>query len=294
MLVVEMPSDKESSPKWVQVSAIFPEPPADWSLIHEIFAKEGCAGSLEGETPPSLSGFLYESPLEGKIFARLGRALVDAGAVRVEFKGIPEENWHETWKRQLKPCRIGRHLVIIPFKENALDYDQEKDIVILIEPGQAFGTGEHPTTQLCLELLEKHLKPNMRVLDVGTGSGILAIAAKKLGAREVIATDIEATAIEIARENAAKNNVEITCLLTQQVPKEEGFDLVVANLFSSTLIRLSSSLCHAIIPKGVLIVSGVISQNWNEVRRSLECDGVELLSTYSRDGWVAATFIKTF
>ncbi len=288
-----MTPQNTSERKWVQVSAVFPEAPPDWSLLHEIFAEEGCAGTLEESDPPALIGFLYESPAEGKAFARLGKALLDAGANRVEFCVIPEENWYENWKRQLKPRRIGKRLLVVPFEEDVPQYDPEKDILILIEPGQAFGTGEHPTTQLCLELLETYLKPNMRVLDVGTGSGILAITAKKLGAREVIATEIEPTSIELAQENASKNHVEISFFLTDQIPEDShGFDLVVANLFSSTLISLAGSFHRALAPGGVLIISGISAPNWDDVRQAMECTGLELLSTRHQDDWLAGTFIR--
>jgi ribosomal protein L11 methyltransferase len=288
-----MASSPAPERKWIQVSAVFPEAPADWSPIHEIFAREGCPGTLEENDPPALVGFLYESPAEGTTFARLGKALLDAGAIRVEFSILREENWYENWKSHLKPRRIGNRLVVIPQKEDASHYDGEKDIVILLEPGQAFGTGEHPTTQLCLELLEAHLKPSMKILDVGTGSGILAIAAKKLGAREVVATEQDPTSAEVARENAEKNQVEITVLVTEQIPEDaQGFDLVVANLFSSTLVRLSHSLYRALSPGGRLIVSGVIPENWDEVRQALEGAGLKHLTTHQRDGWLAGTFSR--
>ena len=130
----------------------------------------------------------------------------DLGTLRLELSGVKDEDWSENWKKYYKPFRIGTHLVVKPTWEAY--QPRPEDLIIELDPGMAFGTGTHETTNMCMQLLEKHLKSNMRVMDVGTGSGILAIAAARLGAREVLAIDIDPAAVKVARENIVLNHVE--------------------------------------------------------------------------------------
>jgi ribosomal protein L11 methyltransferase len=180
-------------------------------------------------------------------------------------------------------------------------------VVIVLDPGQAFGTGDHPTTRLCLELLELADVPDARVADVGCGSGILSVAACKLGAAEVIANDVEPVAVEVARQNAELNQVQFLALVGEGIgpaidpttarldgwpplPEDAGFDVVVSNIISAILIRIARDIAAALVPGGRWIVSGIIEQNWPDVRAAAQSAGFTLREERHEDGWVAAMF----
>jgi len=161
------------------------------------------------------------------------------------------------------------------------------DLVLTIDPGMAFGTGSHPTTQLCLATLEDYVRPGQRVADIGTGSGILAIAAAKLGASEIVATDTDPLAVRIASDNVAVNGVRVQ---TQEMPPKGTYDLVVANILADVIIGMAESLAGWVAPGGILIASGIIDTRESDVRLAVEGEGFSPLET-RRDGeWVALVF----
>jgi len=171
---------------------------------------------------------------------------------------VKEEDWANEWKKYFKPVRVGKNIMIKPTWEAAVL--QEGDLVIEIDPGMAFGTGTHPTTVLCLEALEKYVQPEQLVYDIGTGSGILAVAAAKLGA-EVQAGDIDSLAVRIAKENISLNKVE------DRVKVEAGdlgevfidqADIVIANIIADVIIELLPQLPSLLKPGGLFIASGII------------------------------------
>ncbi|RYG40520.1 50S ribosomal protein L11 methyltransferase, partial [bacterium] len=207
---------------------------------------------------------------------------------------------------------------------------QKGDLAIVLDPGQAFGTGDHPTTRLCLELLEETDIEGLDVADVGCGSGILAIGAVMLGAKSVVANDIDPVAVEVARENAARNDIHVdwsvgegvaglyadtpdgviteanneweqdeTPLASERKPSvvarghiEPRFDVVVSNIISAILIRLAPDVADCLKPGGRWIVSGIIDQNWADVQKAAEASGFKLRAERHEDGWVAARFGK--
>ena len=183
---------------------------------------------------------------------------------------LKESDWRESWKKHFGVQRIGRALVVKPSWTHYRLKGGE--IIIEIDPGMAFGTGQHPTTAMCLRALEDLTRPGMRVLDLGCGSGILAIAAARLGASSVLALDIDPNAVRAARENAAANGVAPTIevregTLAVETPRrgvssgreaDEGFDIVVANISGLTLERLAPELARVLRPGGVLITSGFL------------------------------------
>ena len=201
---------------------------------------------------------------------------------------IKQENWAEAWKSNFKPCQVTPRLVIKPPWE---EYPERKGkVVIEVDPGMAFGTGTHPSTQMCLKALEELIQSSPRppsILDVGTGSGILSIAARKLGAKQVLAIDIDPLAIACARKNAAANTINGG--IEFRVGSLEGlrrvFDIVVANLLPQELLSLAPSLPKRMSPGGALIVSGLLRNQKKEIALAFGELGLEVLRSSESKGW---------
>lgn len=206
---------------------------------------------------------------------------------RVEYKKVFEEDWATSWKKYYKPVRVGDHLVIKPTWE---DYEEQTgDLVLEMDPGMAFGTGTHETTRLCMEILQDRLMGGEIVFDVGTGSGILAITAAKLGAKEVLAIDLDPVAVDAARINVdlnAMDNIEVRegNLLDET---EKKADVVVANIIADVIIHLSSDLERVLKPGGLFIGSGIIHLREQEVLQALEDAGFTILEVRSENDWRA-------
>ena len=206
------------------------------------------------------------------------------------YETIQEQNWMEAWKQHYTPLRIGRRLLILP----AWMPDEIGDrVTIRIDPGMAFGTGVHPTTQLSLQLLERHVKPGHTVIDVGCGSAILAIAAAKLGAACVVAVDVDAQALDNARQNAQLNDVDIKIgvgSVGQLLAEEFGLrqaDLVLANILAPVLVRLlAEGLAQLMTEGGVLILSGILMEQEGEMRRALDQAGLRIIEEGKIEDWL--------
>jgi ribosomal protein L11 methyltransferase len=275
---------------WIEVKAWFDQAPEDWSPWIDAFDRFGCPGTLQTDQPPTLSGFFPELEGAREQAECLKRELVRIGAREATSTVVPEEDWAELWKQHFKPRRIGQRLVVRPSWE---EYDAAPgDVEIVLDPGQAFGTGEHPTTRLCLELLEALELQGKSVADVGCGSGILAVAAVKLGAARVLATDLDLLAVEVAKENAGRNGVSFECFVAEGMTELAGqrWDVVLSNIISATLIRLAPGVPEHLVPGGCWIVSGIIENNWPDVLAAAERAGLKLERHLAEDGWVAATF----
>ena len=254
----------------------------------------GCGGFevREAALPPAVAGYL---PVDDRLEDRLGslkdalaalpgHGIVGAGT-DLTLRYVEEADWANAWKEFFKPFRVGRRLVVTPpWEHPELAAD---DIPLVIDPGMAFGTGSHPTTQLCLVALEDYLTPDVRVADVGTGSGILAIAAAKLGGSLVAANDNDPLAVKIARENAAANGVAVE--VTDALPTGR-YDVVVANILADVIIGMAGELHALLAPDGVLIASGIIDTREADVRRALEGIGLTHLETRRQTEWVALVF----
>jgi ribosomal protein L11 methyltransferase len=223
------------------------------------------------------------------------------------IRRLAEEDWANAWKRQYHVVRAGPRTRIVPAWE---EYHPTSDeIVIRLEPGMAFGTGLHPTTRLCLQAIEAHLRPGCTVLDVGTGSGVLAIAAAKMGARSVLALDTDSVAVAVAVDNVSRNEVSGVVDVrhsslaggpSQEWPAsdpvtgagphvlDEGrFDLVVINILAPVIVALAPGLAARTAPGGQLIASGLIESQQAEVAAALHAHGFQILE-YSREAdWVA-------
>ena len=203
------------------------------------------------------------------------------------FRPIAEADWEEAWKEQLSVLHVGQHIVIRP---SWLDYTPAPgDVVIELDPGMAFGTGLHPTTQLCLEAFEALVQPGAEVLDLGTGSGILAIAAAKLGAQSVTAVDNDPVAVKTARENAMANNVhEVVTVVEGSLGDVSGdYDLVVVNIVARVIAEmLHEELATHMRPGGKVIATGIIVDQETEVTEALEQKRLALTGHQRMGDWV--------
>lgn len=209
------------------------------------------------------------------------------GTLALEVSRVQEKDWAEYWKRFYKPLRLGKRLVVRPSWEA---YERlPDDLVIDLDPGMAFGTGTHETTALCVELIEKHYQGG-KVLDLGTGSGILAIAAARLGANEVLAIDIDPLAVRTAQENVDNNKLS-AAVSVRRGDLLQGisgvFDFAVANILADVIIMLCGPLRQRLKPGAVFVCSGIIRQREEDVRAALEAAGYAPLDRLDRGEWVA-------
>ena len=189
---------------------------------------------------------------------------------------VPDEDWGEGWKKDFRPLDVGR----VRVRPSWIDAPTPAGKVeVVLDPGMAFGTGSHATTSLCLAALSDVLgaRPGASVLDVGTGSGLLAIAASKLGAGRVAANDNDPVAVQVAQENAERNgaSLQLTGDPVERIPGT--FDVVVANILANVLVELAPSLCAKVAPGGVLLLSGILGPQEDEVRRAQVAQGLEPL-----------------
>lgn len=206
----------------------------------------------------------------------------------IEVLTVRDEDWADNWKAYYHTTRTGRNLVVKPSWEGYLP--QEGDLVIELDPGMAFGTGTHITTRQCLELIEASLNEGQRVLDVGTGSGILAIAAAKLGAGEVRAIDNDPVAVEVARQNIKQNRVESQVTVEQEDLADFSgpeVDLVIANLTAPVLIRLIDRIISLTRPGGRIIMAGIGREQWAGLKETIEQTGLTFDQISEEEDWVA-------
>jgi len=218
----------------------------------------------------------------------------EASRISVEISFISEQDWGENWKRFFKPVRIGsRFIVKPPWSRIRL---KKGEIAIEINPGMAFGTGTHATTQLCLEALEKRLKKKgLTVLDVGTGSGILSIAAARLGAAEVWGIDLDAVAVEIAKENVIENGISQQVKIRKARIGEirKRFDLVVSNIDFRGLRRTRRTMLSHLKKHGFLILSGILDKEEERLHQYYVATGeLQWVETAQQGEWVCLTFLR--
>jgi ribosomal protein L11 methyltransferase len=226
---------------------------------------------------------------------------INVGKASVACKIVDDEDWANAWKQYFKPVAITSQLTIKPTWEEYVARPGE--IIIELDPGMAFGTGTHATTSLCLQTLEKYIQPGMDVIDIGTGSGILAIGAVKLGAKHVLALDLDPVAVVSASENVALNQLDDRVTVIQsdllQVLKGNNHapdnhigvtlpvDLAVANILADIILMFIDDVYEALKPGGIYITSGIIGKKAAEVEIALEQAGFQLLQTIHDQDWVA-------
>tara|TARA_B100000029_G_scaffold505021_1_gene584937 strand:- start:378 stop:1277 length:900 start_codon:yes stop_codon:yes gene_type:complete len=207
---------------------------------------------------------------------------------------VEEEDWESNWKEYFHPITIGKKLVICPTWRTSDCYPQRS--VVMLDPGMAFGTGHHPTTRMCLELLEEIIQGEEKVLDIGCGSGILSIAAVQLGAEFSRGIEIHENAVDVARENCVSNNVDdkidIVLGTLDEHKFNECYDVAVANISSKVIVDLIQSLVGSIKVGGALILSGILSESFANIERAVS--GVDVrIEDVKRDGdWVAILAFK--
>jgi ribosomal protein L11 methyltransferase len=200
---------------------------------------------------------------------------------------IPEEDWLESWKAQFTPIRIGRFLVRPSWSDAPAGHDA---VEIVLDPGMAFGTGLHPTTRQILEALSTLPIEAKSVLDVGTGSGILAIAAAKRGASPVVAVDTDPLAVEAARENADRNGVAIPIGSGSAADVPGRFDFVIANIVSAVLQQIAGDLVARLAPHGTLVLAGIAEPSEAATRDAFHRARLKLLDRTQSDDWVGLAF----
>lgn len=225
----------------------------------------------------------------------------DVGKATLSVKLVDDEDWANAWKQYFKPVAITDRITIKPTWE---EYEARADeLIIEIDPGMAFGTGTHATTSLCLQTLEKYIQTGMEVIDIGTGSGILSIGAVKLGAKHVLALDLDPVAIVSARENVTLNKLDehITVIQSDLLQVLKGndnatnnnigvklpVDLAVANILADIILMFIDDVYEALKPGGIYITSGIIGKKAAEVEKALQQAGFQLLQTVHDQDWVA-------
>ena len=209
---------------------------------------------------------------------------------------VNTEDWSSSWKVHFKPLRVGKHLLIVPTWEEAAQLPG--DLVIRIDPGMAFGTGGHETTRLCLELLEQvmmersDLAAAPSLLDLGTGSGILAMAASLLGAGRILALDIDPDAVEVARENLTLNHLSgrVECGTAPLESLTERFDVILANILAEELVRLAPFLSDCLQPGGTLILSGILAEKEQLLLEGFDSQPLKYCRTLCAGEWAAMLY----
>lgn len=284
--------------RWVEVS--LQATPASVDAASNILIEEGCGGTVIGPTPPSadtdstaVTGYLpVDDRLEGRLeairarisdLAKYGLSVVSD---EITVKWVQDEEWATAWKKHFKPFRVGR-IVIKPTWE---DYAAlPGDIIVEIDPGMAFGTGYHPTTQLCLMALQDSLKSGEIVLDVGTGSGVLAIAAARLGAKSVVGLDIDSVAVETAQANVEQAGLR-DVIDVERADSPLAFDgeadMITANILAAVLIDMADALKLRLRPGGKLIGSGIIVERAEDVKSAFEAIGLKTVEERHDGDWV--------
>ncbi|RKI50515.1 50S ribosomal protein L11 methyltransferase [Clostridium paraputrificum] len=210
---------------------------------------------------------------------------IDVGEGKVEFEKMYEEDWANNWKKYYKPSKVGEKIVVKPIWE---EYEAEdEELVVELDPGMAFGTGEHETTRMCIQALEKYVQKDSTVFDVGCGSGILAIAAAKLGAKLAVGVDLDPVAVESAKENVGFNNIDnIEILHGNLIEVIDGkADIVVANIIAEIICILTEDVSRVIKPNGYFITSGIIHDRVEMVTNKLEECGFEVVKVNKDGEW---------
>ncbi len=289
---------------WIEAKIVFDssDPLFIMDLISNIFYDFGLQGVVieapeEAEEKPKHYAVIGYIPEDKAIDTRcrileseLSRLKQELGVhYKILYKKTTEKDWAESWKAFFKPEKISERLVVKPTWQAYRS--QTGEIVLEIDPGMAFGTGTHPTTTLCLQMIETYLKPGVTVLDVGIGSGILMVAAARLGAGRILGIDIDPSAVEIARNNLLLNGVTLDRFrvraghLIRDV--KERFQLVMANILTETIIELLDDLKTVLADDGVFVLSGITKENTQKVLNKIHSNGLSLLEIRYKEEWVA-------
>lgn len=298
--------------KWIEIKVVFD--PGDHDMIDELIAsvfEDADTGGVSVERPDmepeegwdpgpvsKHSQYAVKGYIPADDEADATCRIIEEGIGQLKNQGfnlelsygvMDDENWSESWKEYFHAERIGERIVVKPTWREYTPL--ENDIILEIDPGMAFGTGTHPTTSMCVRLLEKHLKPGNTVLDIGTGSGILMIAAHNLGAGPMTGTDIDPVAVETAEKNLALNRVPgsrytlITGNLSDAV--NDRFQVVVANILSEVILILLDDLHAVMAENGLFICSGILEEQAPAVIEKMKAKGFTIVQTLNKNAWSA-------
>ena len=296
--------------RWLELSVSAPAEFAD--PLSYVFHRHGHGGVViennvgyspdEGEAPLAPQVVIVRTFLPMDATALERRAHIDL-AVRLIAEVAPvsvlrecevdQKEWEEAWKSYFDILHVGRRIVICP---SWREYEPcEGEVVVLLDPGMAFGTGHHPTTRMCLEILERLMGPGMNVLDVGCGSAILSIAAARLGATSVLGIELDSIAAKVAKANVAENHLSQAIQVAHGTfPRvdvtAELWDIVVANISFNALYEFSSSLVAAARPGGLIITSGILKERQSEVAGFMAKVGATLKIANEDGDWAALVF----
>ncbi|MGI5960151.1 MAG: 50S ribosomal protein L11 methyltransferase [Massiliimalia sp.] len=261
-----------------------------WDYIDDDLMKmKECPTAVVFYVPDNMQGMEMLKAIRGGIDKlREENSQVELGSLTFESENIREEDWETAWKKYYHPVRVGKHIVVCPCWENC--ELGEQDVKVTLDPGMAFGTGTHETTRLCMAFLEKYITPDTTMLDVGTGSGILAITALLLGTRQAVGVDIDELAVKIAQENADLNGVgdriELYCGdLTEKI--HGTYDVICANIVADVIIRLCDTVTGFMHKDTVLIVSGIIEDRCQDVFGALDRAGLTIVEKNQENDWVS-------
>jgi len=292
--------------KWIELTVDVPPEYAE--PMSEIFHRYGHGGVAieqeagynpdEGESPPVPDFVTVKTYLPVDNTMERRRNQIDIGVRLVAHlatisplkeKYVEEEDWQNAWKEHFHPLRIGRHLVICPTWRTV--ETSESDILIHLDPGMAFGTGHHPTTRTCMEILERDTKPGDRILDVGCGSGILSVVAVKVGAASALGLEIDPVAARAGEENVRINGIEdkvqiVQGTLPSPLAEARSFDIVAANISAKVVTNLAQHLIDSVAIGGKLIAGGIIEPHVEDVTKALNAVGASIDETFIDGDWV--------
>jgi len=262
------------------------------------YGEPGTPGPGPGQGVPAPIGWartrlsaLCDAPADaGRLLASAAAAMAEPAPRLLASRPVADRDWVRATQSQFEPIPVGERLIITPTWHLDALGDAAGRIPIVLDPGLAFGTGSHPTTLMCLQWLERHLRPGSTVIDYGCGSGILAIAAARLGASRVTGIDIDPQALASTRDNAARNGVAVQVLGTD-APRPDAADVVVANILSSPLKVLAPVLTALVKPGGSLVLSGVLQRQADEVAAAYT-GHVPLSVAATLDGWACLAGTK--
>jgi ribosomal protein L11 methyltransferase len=304
--------------KWIEAKVIFESDEPSWAIeiISDIFAALHTQGVViedplsdphegwgDGADKPgdyyAVTGYFPENHqaenkrrlLEEKLFNMNGYFNL---YTRIVYQDIDEQDWANSWKKYFKPQKIGDRIVIKPTWH---DHNPEpNEIIIEIDPGMAFGTGTHPTTAMCVRMLEKYLRSGDFFLDVGTGSGILMLVAQRLGASRLVGTDRDEMAVTVASQNLLGNKVpaeKFSLIVADLVGGIRGkFHIITANILSEVIILLLDNLLDVLAPQGLFIASGIIEENKDMVIKKMTEKGLGVLDMNIQEQWVVIVACK--
>jgi len=302
--------------KWVQVTVIFDSEDKQLAtdLIADIFYEQGITGLVVEEpdiehpedwgkdaiTPDhySVIGYLLhdkQSEKQLKIIKKNLASLEKKNGIicKVVCSDVDESDWAHQWKAHFRPEKITENIIVKPtWSEYSGNHDE---IILEIDPGMAFGTGIHPTTRMCITMIEKYLKPGDSFQDVGTGSGILMVAAVKLGAGRVWGTDNDEVAVDVAGKNLMQNKIPTASvnIITGNLVEKVGtrFDIVAGNITSKSILLLLNDIKKVLVKNSIFICSGIIEEDKNKVIQKLENLGFEVIEILTKETWVSIASI---